>query len=527
MDIMTTLPEAVECAPEVGPAAAYRPRWLLIALSGVMLAIFVISAILMARSKMPWSDEGWFANPAYNLAFHGNMGTNVLEPSGHYLNAYLSGIQRRTYIVPPLYIITLAGWYRLFGFSLLATRALSLFWACVTLGALFSLVFSLTRRLWLAFLSAAITSVDFLFLWGAMDGRMDMMCTALGYAAIAAYLGLRERNLNQAIFWSHALAAAALFTHPNALVAIAALLYLTFMLDRARLRRHHLVAVGAPYFVLFLAWLPYILQSPMDFRAQFLANAAGPGSARLNALRRPWTLVSGEIGKYFMAYGSYPLWAGPIGRWADFIPVIYFAAAGVCVFRRKIGMDAGSRQLLGLALVYWTAVTFLIGLKTQNYLVLSLPLHGAILALALISLWQSHSANRVLAGFLAVNFLCMQLATITQIVRRDDYHSQYSPVAKLIRQFASEHKTVTASAAFGFEAGFDQFHDDVRLGFYSGLQPDLVVVEPLYRFWYARHAKNEPAVQKYTTELLEHSRLVQHTEVMDVYEVISRPQPAR
>jgi hypothetical protein len=522
---MTTLLEAVARDAE-GPPPARRSRWLLIAAFGAILAVFAVSAILLAQSKIPWSDEGWFANPAYNLAFRGNMGTNVLEPSGHYLNAYLSGIQTRTYIVPPLYIVSLAGWYRLFGFSLLSTRTLSLFWACVALGALFSLVLSLTRRPWLALLSAAITSLDFLFMWGAVDGRMDMMCAALGYAAIAIYLYLRERNLDRAIFWSHALGAAALFTHPNAVVAIAVLLYLTFVLDRARLQRYQVLIAGAPYFVLLLAWLPYILQSPQDFRAQFLANAAGPGSARLNALRRPWTLVTGEIGKYFLAYGAYPMWAGPIGRWAEFVPVIYFAAAGVCIFRRKNGMDAGSRQLLGVALVYWIAATFLIGLKTQNYLVLSLPLHGAILALALVSLWHSQLANKVFAAFLAANFLWIQLATTAQKIELDDYRRQYLPVAKLIRQYAREHKCVIATAAFGFEGRFDQFHDDVRLGFYSGLRPDVVVVEPVYRFWYDRHANDEPAVRKYTAELLDHARLVQHTESIDVYEVTSRPEPA-
>src|SRR5580704_4832474 len=211
-NVTTSVPLPVSLVDTTTPIAKgpRRSRGLLIAASAVTLACFLIAAISLAKAKIPWCDEGWFANPAYNLAFHGNMGTDVLEPSGHYLNAYLSGIERHTYVVPPLYLVNLAGWYRLFGFSLLPTRLLSLFWACVALGALFSLVFSLTRRPWLAFLSAALTSLDVLFLWGAVDGRMDMMCSALGLTAIAVYLLLRERNLNHAIFWSHGLAAAAL-----------------------------------------------------------------------------------------------------------------------------------------------------------------------------------------------------------------------------------------------------------------------------------------------------------------------------
>lgn len=524
---MTTLTAAVDIEPAVplpGRSGRFRPP--LIVAIVAMLVIFLVTAISLAQAKIPWCDEGWFANPAYNLAFHGNMGTDVLEPSGHYLNAYLSGIERHMYVVPPLYLVNLAGWYRLFGFSLLSTRVFSLFWAFVALAALFSLVLSLTRRPWLAFFSAALTSLDVLFLWGAVDGRMDMMCSALGLTAIAVYLLLRERNLNHAIFWSHGFAAAALLTHPNAIAAITVLLYLTYLLDRAKLRGHHLLVAGAPYFIFFLAWLPYILQSPSDFRAQFLANAAGPGAARLTALRKPWTLLVGEISKYFTAYGVYPEWSGPMNRWAKFIPAIYLTAAGVCIFSRKIRTDAASRLLLGSALVYLAAVTVLIGFKAQNYLVLSLPWNGALLALALPRLWQSHTSNRLLAAFLGVNFLWMQGAAVVEKLQRDDYHRQYLPVVRLARQYVSEGRHVVASAAFGFDIPFNEFRDDVRLGLYSGVRPDVVVVEPVYRFWYGHLAKNEPKVQAYTSELLNRSRLVRHEELIDVYDVTSRPERA-
>ena len=74
------------------------------------IVVFLTLATALARTKAPWCDEGWFANPAYNLAFHGQMGTNVLEPSGHFLNAYLSGIQERTYLMVPNHMVALAGW---------------------------------------------------------------------------------------------------------------------------------------------------------------------------------------------------------------------------------------------------------------------------------------------------------------------------------------------------------------------------------------------------------------------------------
>ena len=521
---MTTSPEAVEEVPAIADLRPSRRPWAMIAAGAAVLAVFLMTAIALAETKMPWADEGWFANPAYNLAFRGNMGTNVLEPSGHYLNAYLSGIQQRTYIVPPLYLLNLAGWYRLFGFSLLSTRTLSLFWACVGLAALFSVVRSLTRSSLLALLSAALTSLDIQFLWGAVDGRMDMMCSALGLTAIAVYLLLRDKRLSVAILSSHILLAAALFTHPNAMAAIVLLLYLTLVLDRARLRAYYVLLAGAPYLAFLLAWLPYIFQSPSDFRAQFLANAAGPGSARLIMLQKPWLLIIGEMNKYFEAYDTSLLWPGHLNQWAKFIPVIFVIALAICISRRKIALNASSHLLLGAALVYWTAVTVLIGFKPPNYLVLSLPWHGAILALALLSLWRSHASNRLLAAFMGVTFVLIQATAIFEKIERDDYHRQYLPIAKIVRQAAAEHLQVDASAAFGFDVPFEQLRDDVRLGIYSGIHPDVVVVEPLYAFWYDRLAKKEPSVLAYTSELLHSLRLVRHQELIDVYEVNSGPK---
>src|SRR5690242_3189842 len=72
------------------------------------LGIYFILAICIARTKAPWCDEGWIACPAYNLAFRGNLGTNVLEPTGHFLNADLKGIQTRTYTNPPGQFVLLA-----------------------------------------------------------------------------------------------------------------------------------------------------------------------------------------------------------------------------------------------------------------------------------------------------------------------------------------------------------------------------------------------------------------------------------
>src|ERR1700730_12917945 len=96
-------------------------------LAAVVLAVFLVLAIATAVTKEPWCDEGWFASPARNLAFQGFMGTTVLDPASG--TPYLStrtrvdGIDRYTYWVMPLYLVTEAGWYRVVGFGLMRMRA--------------------------------------------------------------------------------------------------------------------------------------------------------------------------------------------------------------------------------------------------------------------------------------------------------------------------------------------------------------------------------------------------------------------
>ena len=186
----TCTPECSDCAvaeappPKLAtPPETHHRTWLLLLVS---LVLFVALACGIAATKAPWCDEGWFANAAYNLAFKGYMGSNIQEPSGHFLNSYLKGIREHTYVVVPYDLVSLSGWYRLFGFSLFTTRTHSILWGSVALVSLFVLVLTASGDRMVALLATALCSLDVTFLWGAADGRIDMMCVAFLMASYAA-----------------------------------------------------------------------------------------------------------------------------------------------------------------------------------------------------------------------------------------------------------------------------------------------------------------------------------------------------
>ena len=175
---------------------------------GLLLLIVVLS-IGTAASRLVAPNEGWFADPAFHLATQGFLGTTILETSG----TWLEGVDRHTYWILPLYPLAESAVFRIFGFSLRTMRALSVFWGVVAVSAFYFLMRSQGDH-GIALLASLLVATDFHFVVGASVGRMDMMCAALGFSAMAAYLILRERSFRTAVLLSNILAAAGCFTHP-------------------------------------------------------------------------------------------------------------------------------------------------------------------------------------------------------------------------------------------------------------------------------------------------------------------------
>ncbi len=164
------------------------------ALAGAAVVVYVALAFGSAATKSPEIDEGFFANPAFNLATRGFMGTTVLEDEG----SALKGIRERTYWIPPLHLVLQAGWYKVVGFGLVQLRAVSILWGLVALGAWFLIMRQLSGERSVGLLTAGLLALDYTFVAVASLGRMDMMCAALGFAGLAAYVTLRERDLRAA-----------------------------------------------------------------------------------------------------------------------------------------------------------------------------------------------------------------------------------------------------------------------------------------------------------------------------------------
>lgn len=490
-------------APLAVKAATPKRRWWILPL-GAALLVYLVLALLLARTKAPWFDEGACTNASYHLAFHGTMGSNVLEPTGMLFNAYFQGVKEHTYFNVPNNVIALAGWFRAFGFSIFSARCYSICWGVAILLALFYIVRWSFADEGVAALAVFFTGIDFVFLWSTADARADAAASALALGAIAVYLEFRERHFLKAVVFSQILGAAAVFTHPNAALVVLALGLLAWRFDRHRVRSCGWRGLGlaiAPYLSFGALWSLYIAQNPNDFRAQFFSNAAGRNSERLTKILHPDLSLLSEIDRHLGAYCIGGLWGGEMKGWMVLVPLLYVAPLlWLLVNSRHLKERPNLFTTYTVAMVL--GLTFLNGFKGYFYLIYVLPLYNAVLAVWLWTLWRRNLGGKCIAAGVAVALAALQIAISVRHIRADEYHRDYLPAVHELALDRSAGKTILGDSALGFGLDYSGFRDDLRMGMYSGLSPDIVVIDRAYRMYAGYFAGEEPAVFQRIVTLL-------------------------
>jgi len=445
------------------------------------------------------------------------MGTTALESS----RTWLEGIDRHTYWIFPLYPLTEAAVFRLFGWGLLTMRAGSIFWGLLAVSAFYLLMRSQAER-GIAALATLLVAIDFHFIIGASTGRMDMMCAALGYSALAAFLVLRQRSLRLAILISQTLAAAGLFTHPCGMLAVAGLVLLALQVDRSRLN-WRLVAFGlVPYSIGLAVYAGYAMQDPQSFFRQLSGNVSGlageaSGTTRFDGLLHPLSALWRELLYRYMSAFNGTSWRNPY-RSQVLILLLYWGGAMVAILDRRVRQQKAARLLLSLCILYFVLMWLLEGLKLRVYLVHTIPLFAGLGALWIWN-WTSGRpmARRAAVGLI----LLVQLLGLGVGFWRDEYRNQILPAAAFIKQHGQPGSSVIAPGQFVFEFGFDgRFVDDVRLGYLTGKVPDFYVRDSWYDNWLDQARTREPSVYQHVSNTLAlRYREVFHNEGYRIYQL--------
>jgi len=442
-------------------------------------AIYLALSVGTALTQIPGTDEGYFANPAFNLLTKGSFATTVMETFG----TPFKGMERHTYWIMPLQPLTLSFWYRVFGFGVFSTRSLSIVWGLLAIVSWFVIVRSLFKRTSLAFLVVALLSCDYIFIVCASSGRMDMMSAALGFAGFATFLRLRERSLSWAILVSQSLIVMSGLTHPMGLLPCLGLICLSLYFDRKRIGFKHVVIALVPYVIGGLAWGSYILQDPQSFYSQFFANAIMGSDenigGRFVGLFSPLTGLRLELTQRYVA--NFGL--GPRDATGTRIKILFLVLYAVGVFGsllvREIRRTANYKILLGMTLIYFLGLTFVDSQKQYYYLVHIVPFYLTMCALFIGWCWARPNLFGKTAALALSAILLVEIAGLGYRIKRDNYRNSFQPAVTALNQNATAQSSIAANPGVAFGLGFpENVLSDPLFGYNSKKRFDYIVIDP-------------------------------------------------
>ncbi|HVW87477.1 MAG TPA: glycosyltransferase family 39 protein [Bryobacteraceae bacterium] len=465
----------------VSPASRDRLSWAIV-LSACLLQIAL--GTTLARTTLPFCDEGFYGVPAHVLSVTGSLRNPVMESAGV---PYLRGIDRVFYWMAPMGMVLQAAAFKVFGFGLLVQRGLSVLCG---LGAVLFWFVALRRLIGdrVAALSALLLSVDSVFLSLSSRGRSDIISLFLAMAALAAYMHWRERSLSMALALANTACGLSGMVHPNGgIAALASLAVMTLYLDRKRLGWRHMAIVALCYGVLSLGWGLYIAKAPHLFIAQFFGNVAGRLGGRTSVTR----LIGGEVARYVSAYGLEDAHGIKLVRYL--FPVLYLSAVLFCAFSKDLCRRSAILLLMFLAVSL--TLVFLEGAKQGWYLVNLSPLFCAFLALTMYRLWNS---GHVLARTVAVAqslLVVLGVASLIYSAANQRLERVYDPAVAFLNTHLTSSDVVFARSEFYFGLHCRTcLRDDANLGEFSGQRADYIVLEPDYTEHLSELRDKKPAL---------------------------------
>ena len=483
-----------------------------IAVGIVVLTAYFSLSLGVALTNSPWADEAYSASTAWNMVAHGSFATTNIETAG----GWLTRIDKVTYWVMPLYLLASAAWAQIFGVGFLSLRLMSITWGLIALFSWFVILNSLSRDRSLALVAVALIGLDYVFIRTAANARFEMQAVALGWLGVAAYLHYREHAFTRSLLIANTLLALSLFTHPNA-VMIFALLWLAIMaLDARRLHLYHLALSALPFLICLGLWVWFITRDYQAFHDQFLGNARGrfgSSGGLMNLFRREITQ------RYLYVFLGNDTLAG-IGRLKVLILAGYAAGIVGGVTLSGVRRSQAGRFLLVAALATFLMLTTLEGFKNPLYLIYPVPIYVALFACVAVSLWNARPGLRPLVVTVVIGFMVLNVSGIALVIRRNTYGKAFQPMIAFVRTQLVPGELIVGAPELQFGLGFNSnVLDDPRLGFNSGKQPRLLVVDERYRGWFAGFSAREPKVDAFVQQRLRNEyQVIYANSVYQVYE---------
>jgi hypothetical protein len=443
--------------------------WLSAAAASVLFLVLIVS---LSLTRGPWWDEGLFADVAVNFRDWGHLRSSVLAPFSF---DNMPEVDRYMFWQLPAYPISLGTWFRLVPVSPVWMRMFSALWGCLFVGSWFLFVRTVSRNETLALLIASVVALDFSTLSASSNGRMDMMCAALGWIALAAYASLRYANAIWADISVGLFGAASLLCHPMGFVTNGFLI-IFLVLYRRSLHWRDLSIIACPYLIGGALCLHRISEAPQIF----LAQARAAASYRVGGLAFLLSNIASDFRDRYLQF----YFAPHSGTHKLKVFSLLFGVAGILILLldRKVRATLLSRFLMLSACLAYLGVALLDDLKYPHYFVYVTPILSACGAVWLCDSFRGRRFSRWIGSGLFLAFCLANIAGCAYYIHRNDFANEYKPVVAKIESLLGPGDIVMGPSELGFALGFGPpLIDDCTLGFTSGKQPRIYVLYPACR----------------------------------------------
>jgi hypothetical protein len=155
---------------------------------GGLTGLFVLlNLITIGWTPTPWIDEVWFVETAVNYALDGSWTTTAW---------FSFGGETPVALYPPLYQYLLAGWIKIWGFSILSVRGFNVFIAAIISIVMFKGLrkFNLLRSWYVILIFVFLFWSTGAFSWTYRNGRPDMVNLLFSSLFIYSYWRYIKEN---------------------------------------------------------------------------------------------------------------------------------------------------------------------------------------------------------------------------------------------------------------------------------------------------------------------------------------------
>jgi len=498
--------------PLAGPLGTpWRPlpalRWPVVVFR-VALGIYLLLAVALSLTRVPWYDEGVLADTAWRFATLGKLGNFCMSEHGWLVN--MPKMKEYTYWQFPGFMVLCGLVFKATGLSVLAMRGVS-----IAAGALFilgwkRLLMALSGDRNFACLAAAFLAGEYSLLGAASDGRMDMLTASCGIWSLAALARYARSGSKWTLLASGVALAVSAVSHPMSSIyglcwiVLAVLLFLAGWDIRKGLSFRRLLLLILPAVILLGIWAVYLTRDTEALRGQISALSYRTG-ARVSA-QIPITLLRRFLGYSLDSSARKIRAAMVIASWGALVATALLSALRRSHFARILAILTCA-AVLGL--------TILDNQLLPPYLVHVMPFLTVVLAMVLFYLASVNPPGMKISVAAVLLFTALGLSGSIARAAEDKWRRDYQPMIAVVAPALESGALVFGGCEIAFATGFsDRLVDDRFAGVVSGVSPDYFVDNPDYN---AVDPASEAAMQRRTERLKSEYRQILANPTFQVY----------